>query len=143
MDDRISYYRIVLQLFLTKLQEQLLFKEAIDKVPNESCALLIGNKQNDKLIVREIFFTKNIEESPINFTISNDELIRGYRIAEEKKLEVIGIFHSHPNSEPYPSETDKKFMEINPVPWVIFSNKIKSFKAYIFESKIDEIKIIS
>ena len=132
-----------MQLVLTNIQRELLVKDSVEKQPNESCALLIGNKQNDKLIVREIFFTKNIEESPINFTISNDELIRGYRIAEEKKLEVIGIFHSHPNSEPYPSETDKKFMEINPVPWVIFSNKIKSFKAYIFESKIDEIKIIS
>lgn len=143
MDDRISYYRIVLQLFLTKLQEQLLFKEAIDKVPNESCALLIGNKQNDKLIVRDIFFTKNIEESPINFTISNQELISGYKKAEEKKMEVIGIFHSHPNSEPYPSETDKKFMEINPVPWVIFSNRTKNFKAYIFDSKIVEVQIIS
>ena len=143
MDDRNSQYRIVLQLFLTKLQEQLLFKEAIDKVPNESCALLIGNKQNDKLIVRDIFFTKNIEESPINFTISNQELISGYKKAEEKKMEVIGIFHSHPNSEPYPSETDKKFMQINPVPWVIFSNRTKSFKAYIFESEIVEVQIIS
>ncbi|HXV66115.1 MAG TPA: M67 family metallopeptidase [Nitrosopumilaceae archaeon] len=132
-----------MQLVLTNIQRELLVRDSVDKQPNEACALLIGNKQNDKLVVREIFFTKNIEESPINFTISNEELIIGYRMAEEKKLEVIGIFHSHPNSEPFPSETDRKFMEINPVPWVIFSNRTKNFKAYIFDSKIIEVQIIS
>ena len=142
MDDRFSYYRIVLQLVLTEVQRQFLFKEATDKKPNESCALLFGKKENDKLIVRDVFLAENIEESPVNFTISNEQLIRGYKEAEEKGLDVIGIFHSHPSSEPYPSATDKKFMEINPVAWVIFSDITKSFKAYMFESKVIEIPII-
>lgn len=111
-------------------------------MPNESCALLFGDRENDSLIVRDVFLTKNIDNSPINFTISNQDLILGYKKAEEKKMEVIGIFHSHPNSESYPSETDKKFMEINPVPWVIFSNITKSFKAFIFETKVIEIPIV-
>jgi len=117
-------------------------KEATDKKPNESCALLFGKKENDKLIVREVFLAENVEESPVNFTISNEQLILGYKEAEERGLEVIGIFHSHPSSEPYPSATDKKFMEINPVAWVIFSDITKSFKAYMFESKVIEIPII-
>ncbi len=131
-----------MKLVLTEEQRDFLFKEAMDKKPNESCALLFGNTENDKLVVRDVFLAKNIDESPINFTISNQQLILGYKEAEEKKLEVIGIFHSHPDSEPYPSETDKKFMEINPVPWVIFSNITQSFKAYMFESKVIEIPII-
>jgi hypothetical protein len=32
-------------------------------------------------------------------------------------------------------------MEINPVPWVIFSNKNKEFKAYIFESEIMSVSL--
>lgn len=131
-----------MQLVLNDIHRRSLFKESIDKIPNESCALLFGDKENDSLIVRDVFLTKNIDESPINFTISNQDLILGYKKAEEKKMEVIGIFHSHPNSEPYPSKTDRKFMEINPVPWVIFSNITKNFKAYIFESKVIEIPII-
>ena len=70
--------------------------------PNESCAILFG-KDNT---VSEIFLTENIEKSPVNFTISNDELIEAYKIAEEKKMEVMGIFHSHPNSEAYPSNIE-------------------------------------
>ena len=91
--------------------------------------------------VSDVFLTKNIEESPVNFTISNDQLIEGYKIAEEKKLQVIGIFHSHPNSEAYPSSTDKKFMHSNPVAWIIYSGANKNFKAYVLESEVLEIPI--
>ena len=127
MDDWISYCRIVLQLILTKAQRQLLSTEATNQKPNESCALLFGKIENEKITISEIYPTENIEKSPINFTVSSEQLIQGYKIAEEKGLDVIGIFHSHPDSEPYPSETDKKFMEINPVVWVIFSLKTNEF----------------
>jgi len=131
-----------LYLVLTESQRQLLSRESTSNSPNETCALLFGKKENDKLIVRDVFLAENVEESPVNFTISNEQLILGYKEAEEKGLDVIGIFHSHPNSEPYPSATDKKFMEINPVAWVIFSDITKSFKAFMFESKVIEITII-
>ena len=91
--------------------------------------------------VSEVFLTKNIEESPVNFTISNEQLIEGYKIAEDKNLEMVGIFHSHPNSEAYPSNTDKKFMFSNPVVWVIYSGINKNFKAYTLESDITEMSI--
>jgi len=56
-------------------------------------------------------------------------------------MEVVGIFHSHPNSEAYPSDTDKKFMYSNPVVWVIYSAISNEFKAYVLESDILEILI--
>lgn len=132
-----------MKLVLTEAQQQLLSKEAKEKKPNESCALLFGKKENDELSVSEVFIAENVDGSPVNFTISNEQLIQGYKMAEEKGLEVIGIFHSHPNSEPYPSSTDKKFMEINPVSWVIFSNITNGFKAFLFESEIREIPIVT
>jgi len=54
---------------------------------------------------------------------------------------VIGIFHSHPNSDAYPSNTDEKFMKSNPVVWIIYSGINKDFKAYFLESDIVEIEI--
>jgi proteasome lid subunit RPN8/RPN11 len=132
-----------LQLVLTKEQRKLLSEESMSNNSNESCALLFGKKENDELIIEEVFLAENIEKSPVSFTIANDQLIRGYKEAEDKGLDVIGIFHSHPNSKPYPSMIDKKFMEINPVAWVIFSNVSKDFKAYMYESDIIEIPIIT
>ena len=105
--------------------------------PNESCAILFGKKDQ----VSDLFLTKNIEESSTNFTISNDQLIEGYKMAEEKELEVVGIFHSHPNSDAFPSNTDKKFMQSNPVAWIIYSGVNKNFRAFILESDITEISI--
>ena len=121
-------------VILSKPQVQILVKHARDTVPNESCAILFGSTINGDVLVKEIFLTKNIEGSPVNFTIAPEELIFAYKTAEEKKLDVIGIFHSHPDSVAYPSPTDKKYMETNPVPWIIFSNLNNEFKAYIYDS---------
>ncbi len=128
-------------LVLLQNHIELLTSHAKKNIPNESCAILFGKIENENFAVKDIFLAKNIEDSPVNFTISNDELIMAYSEAEKRNLEVIGIFHSHPDSIAYPSLTDKKYMEINPVPWVIFSNKNKEFKAYIFESEIMPISL--
>jgi [CysO sulfur-carrier protein]-S-L-cysteine hydrolase len=125
------------KITLSQSIKKTLIQHAENENPNESCAILYGNGDT----VSDVFLTKNIEESPVNFTISNDQLIEGYKIAEEKKLQVIGIFHSHPNSEAYPSSTDKKFMHSNPVAWIIYSGANKNFKAYVLESEVLEIPI--
>ena len=138
MDGRNYKRRIDLQkIILSQSIKKILTQHAENENPNESCALLYGNDET----VSEVFLTKNIEESPVNFTISNEQLIEGYKIAEERKLPVIGIFHSHPNSEAYPSSTDKKFMHSNPVVWIIYSGVNKNFKAYVLESDVVEISI--
>ncbi|WP_428327220.1 Mov34/MPN/PAD-1 family protein [Nitrosopumilus sp.] len=125
------------KITLSSSDKKILTQHAENEKPNESCAILFGKDE----IVSEIFLTKNIEESPVTFTISNEQLIEGYKIAEEKKVDVIGIFHSHPNSEAYPSNTDKKFMQSNPVVWIIYSGTTKDFRAYLLESEIKEIPI--
>ena len=138
MDGRNCKRRIDLQkIILSESIKKILTQHAENENPNESCALLYGNDET----VSEVFLTKNIEESPVNFTISNEQLIEGYKIAEERKLPVIGIFHSLPNSEAYPSSTDKKFMHSNPVVWIIYSGVNKNFKAYVLESDVVEISI--
>ena len=128
-------------IILTEEQKQQLENHAEKFLPNESCALLFGKIKHDESIVQEIFLVDNIAESPVNFTISNEDLIKGYKIAEEKKLEVIGIFHSHPTSEAYPSNTDKKFMLSNPVVWIIHSGTNKDFKGFVLESELCEVSV--
>ena len=120
------------KIILKQSDKKILSQYSENQKPKESCALLFG-KDNQVL---DIFLTENIEESPVNFTISNEQLIEGYKIAEEKKMEVIGIFHSHPNSDAFPSNTDKKFMQSNPVVWIIYSGINKNFRAFVLESEI-------
>ncbi len=125
------------KIILKQSDKKILSQYSENQKPKESCALLFG-KDNQVL---DIFLTENIEESSVNFTISNEQLIEGYKIAEEKKMEVIGIFHSHPNSDAFPSNRDKKFMQSNPVVWIIYSGINKNFRAFILESDSVEIQI--
>ena len=125
------------KITLTESDKKILSEHSENQKPNEACAILFGKGD----LVSELFLTENIEASPINFTISNDQLIEAYRTAEEKDLEVIGIFHSHPNSDAFPSNTDIEFMQSNPVVWIIYSGVNKNFRAFILESKIIEISI--
>ncbi len=144
MDAWNSHSRINLQksIAITKAQKKLLLEHASKCNPNESCAILFGSIENEKSIVKDVFLTENIEESPVNFTISNEELLKAYQIAEKKNLEIVGIFHSHPESDAFPSITDKKFMHANPVAWIISSGKSSEFKAFLLEPEIIEIPII-
>ena len=125
------------KIILKQSDKKILSQYSENQKPNEACAILFG-KNNQVL---DIFLAENIDESPINFTISNEQLLEGYKIAEDKKMDVIGIFHSHPNSDAFPSNTDKKFMQSNPVVWIIYSGINKNFRAFTLESDIKEISI--
>ena len=128
-------------IVLAQKEKDKLVTHAISEQPSESCAMLFGKKIGDNWNVKEVFLTQNIDDSQTNFTISPEELLKGYQIAEKNQLEVVGIFHSHPNSDAIPSNTDKKFMQNNPVPWIIFSGVNNDLKAYLLDSDIIEIPI--
>ena len=128
-------------IVLTQKEKDKLITYAIERQPNESCAMLLGEKIDDAWNVKEVFLTENIDKSHTNFTISPEELLKGYQLAEKMHLELVGVFHSHPNSNAIPSSTDKKFMQNNPVPWIIFSGVNNDLKAYLLDSDVIEIPI--
>ena len=128
-------------VILAQKEKDQLITHAIEQQPHESCAMLLGKKVDDAWNIKEIFLTQNIDNSQINFTISPEELLKGYQLAEKMHLELVGIFHSHPNSDTTPSNTDKKFMRNNPVPWIIFSGVTNDLTAYLLDSDVIEIPI--
>jgi [CysO sulfur-carrier protein]-S-L-cysteine hydrolase len=111
--------------------------------PLESCAILFGKRKYNQFTVTEIITMDNDDKSEIKFAINEEKLYLTYRKAESVNLSVVGIYHTHP-SKPIPSKTDMKFMEINPVPWLIHSTITDEAKCYIHnESKgILEIELI-
>jgi [CysO sulfur-carrier protein]-S-L-cysteine hydrolase len=121
---------------LTPGQIDELIQLAKDMLPDESCALLLG--ENSAVV--KILPMRNADESPVKFSIESTELLRAYDLAQSKGLQVIAIFHSHPG-KPSPSGTDRKFMEINPVTWLIFSTTEWQLKAYIYDDDVKEVLI--
>ena len=129
------------KIILTENQKEILSNHAEQESPNESCAILFGKEIQESYKVERVFLTRNIEQSPVNFTISAEQRLEADKMERESELKIIGIFHSHPNSEAYPSKTDEKFMDMNPGVWIIFSGVSKNFKAYVLENSVKEIPI--
>ena len=131
------------EILLNQNQVDTLIQHSEACRPSESCAMLFGTLSDQQWNVKEVFLTRNADgNSEITFTIPPEELLYGYKLADEKHLELVGIFHSHPNSIAAPSNTDKKFMELNgDIPWIIFSGINTDFKAYILDEDIEEIPI--
>ena len=129
------------KILLSQVFRQSLEQHANVQSPLEACAILFGTSNDKTWETTDIFLTENIDKSEVNFTISNKQLMEGYTIAEDKGLDIVGIFHSHPNSQPSPSNTDIKFMKGNPVPWIIYSGVTKEMKAYLLDSDLIQIPI--
>jgi [CysO sulfur-carrier protein]-S-L-cysteine hydrolase len=114
-------------------------RHATASLPSESCAFLLGNG-TDQVTISEVLAIENVQADRVSFAVPADELLKVYKIAEEKKLQVVGIFHSHP-SRPEPSPTDERFMEINPVVWVIYSTTENRFSAWVLADRMRQVEI--
>jgi proteasome lid subunit RPN8/RPN11 len=75
---------------------------AYDGYPFEACGLLVGRGNQ---VMRFVPCTNDAASARI-YTIAPKEHLRAELAAEADGLEIIGVFHSHTHSEPYPSPTD-------------------------------------
>ncbi|MDQ3711461.1 MAG: M67 family metallopeptidase [Acidobacteriota bacterium] len=78
--------------------------------PNECCGLLVGSFDEDgRKTVVEIFSIENAREESARHNrslITPQDLMRGERYARERKLDVVGNYHSHPDHPAVPSQFD-------------------------------------
>ena len=131
------------EILLSQKQVDTLIEHSEKAGISESCAMLLGTHNDQQWNVKEVFLARNAHtDSEISFIITPEELLQGYELAEKKQLELVGIFHSHPNSAASPSNIDKKIMKVNgDVPWIIFSGINTDLRAFILEEDMEEIKI--
>jgi len=96
---------------LTIGEEQLkeIASHAEREYPHECCGLLIGTLEGDKKTVVETYAIDNAREESARHNrslILPVDLMRGERYARERKLDVVGNYHSHPNAPAVPSQFD-------------------------------------
>ena len=75
-----------------------------DGLPLEACGLLAGPPQGAD--VTTCYPTRNEATSSRVYTIDARDYLKADRDAEARNLEIIGVFHSHTHTDPYPSSTD-------------------------------------
>lgn len=78
--------------------------------PFEGCGLLLGPAGGEQKTVAAIFPLPNTwpdeAERSTRFLISNKDMLRAELAAMRQGLDVIGVFHSHPDCEPVASPRD-------------------------------------
>lgn len=85
--------------------------------PDEVCGLLAG-KDNT---VYEVFRMTNAERSPVSYFMDSAEQFRVMKVIREKSLKMVGIYHSHPWADAYPSSRDIALAFYEDVVYVIIS----------------------
>ena len=77
--------------------------------PYECCGLLLGRFRAEGKFVTETYAISNAREESAKrnrFLITPEELMKGERYARQHDLEVVGFYHSHPDSPAVPSQYD-------------------------------------
>jgi proteasome lid subunit RPN8/RPN11 len=77
-------------------------RHALAERPLEACGLIGGKGER---AVR-FFPTRNALRSPTRYDVEPADLLRVTMEIEAQGLDLWGIFHSHPATEAYPSQTD-------------------------------------
>lgn len=87
-------------------QDQLdrIIAQARAEAPNECCGMLAGLGE----VVAEVFPGRNQDQSPKTYLMDPQDQLRAFRAMDEQGWELVGIYHSHPHSEAYPSRTDRE-----------------------------------
>jgi len=123
---------------------QKIVEHAKKEQPLECCGILSGKGKT----VEKSFELKNAEGSPVRYSMSPLDQLKAFEEMEKESMEMIAIYHSHPHTIPFPSETDVKLNFYPDVSSVIISLKeenpgMKAFRISKEAIYLEEIEVIS
>ena len=93
--------------------------------PDEGAGFLLGTDGRER-IVRQIFPLPNAREEGARhnrYLIRSEDYLKAELVAEMREMDVVGVFHSHPDHPDSPSEYDREWAQPN------FSYLITSIQA--------------
>lgn len=91
---------------ITDAQLKQIYAHAAETYPYECCGFLIGDFAEDGLVRIVRRATNQNRERTDRFIISGEEFAQAQMVADDAELDIIGIYHSHPDWPPIPSQTD-------------------------------------
>ena len=86
--------------------------------PNECCGAMLGRSTADRRLVTKALPLANAWDGAQadRYQVRPEDLLAADQLARSQSLELMGIFHSHPDCAAYFSETDLQ----NSCPWYSF-----------------------
>jgi proteasome lid subunit RPN8/RPN11 len=103
-----------------------IFTHAESSYPEECCGIMLGNIDEDAKTVVEVWPTKNSWNDEAyetfqgiagsdklgaskrdRYAIAPEDMLKAQREARDRHLQIVGIYHSHPDHPAIPSEFDR------------------------------------
>lgn len=78
--------------------------------PNEICGILLGSDSEGGRTISGALAIENscaADEQYHRFLITPQDMFRAERLARQQQLDVVGVYHSHPDDEARPSTYDR------------------------------------
>src|SRR5688572_5105824 len=88
---------------------ELAIAHALAEFPREACGLIVVHKGREKY-----WPCRNVAEGDDHFLMAAEDFA-----AAEDHGTIVGVFHSHPNAAPDPSQADRASCEHTGLPWYI------------------------
>ncbi|MEE9499831.1 MAG: M67 family metallopeptidase [Candidatus Omnitrophota bacterium] len=128
-------------MYITNAERNAIIAHAKREAPNEACGILAG--KNEK--IEKIYQMTNTDKSSATFFMDPKEQLKVMKEIRNRGLEMVGIYHSHTQTDAYPSAHDVELAYYPQVSYVIVSIRdknspsVRSFK--IVEGKITEEEV--
>lgn len=81
-----------------------IISHAREEAPREACGILAGR---DGRVLR-LYRARNADPSPTSYSLEPEQQYRIFKDIEDRGLELVAIYHSHPSSPATPSDNDIK-----------------------------------
>jgi proteasome lid subunit RPN8/RPN11 len=77
--------------------------------PQESCGLMVGRQNGERVQVHEVVRARNLNFARAHdrYELDPEDYLATERMARGAGLEIVGVWHSHPDHPAQPSETDR------------------------------------
>jgi [CysO sulfur-carrier protein]-S-L-cysteine hydrolase len=135
------------QLRLSTEQYRRLVAHCYFGLPDEACGLLAGPVTGTEATgyVSEVYPAVNADASSRTYTVDGRDYLRASRDAESRGDDIIGVWHSHTHTDPFPSPTDVR-QAVDPM-WVYVIVSLRDeapmLRAYrIRDEKISECQVV-
>lgn len=93
-------------LQLTDSDYQKIVAHGLRGKPLEICGLLVGHQTETDTIVSEVHEVDSKDLSEKTYSMDPLKYMKIDTDVQKRGLKVVGIYHTHPATEPYPSPTD-------------------------------------
>lgn len=126
-------------IYLIPEQWNFMVADVISKSPEEACGFVAGEGNQSRLIIP----ITNMLHDTFRFRMDPEEELNAFTSVEDKGLEILAVYHSHPHGIDHPSATDIDQLTFPGIVYLIWYQIASEWacRGYLMQGGSDGIEI--